>query len=338
LLLIIYLLLKTAFTIFHYKIFLGEVLAIIAIDLLSTAVTTAVISKTGKVMSKEHLPLNNLEGPQVSNLIQQQINKLLNKFANKAFQIRSVGISVPGIYFSKTGIVWAPNIPGWENYPLKHDMGIFLVQNIRVKIASKRTCDILGEKWQGAAKKSKNAIYLSIGKGIGAGVLIDGKILHGFNDGAGAVGWLAFDHLWKESYKERGCFEYYASSKGIINLVSENISGTKKYSGELNLKNLSIENIFQAYKMKDPIAVKVINKSIKYWGLAAANLVSLFNPEIIIFGGSVFGPGLIFLDLIKSESEKWAQPIFFKNVRFAGSQLGADAGLFGAGHLAIGKF
>ena len=317
-------------------------MGIIAIDLKSTGLTTAALGKTGKILEMENISIKDLKGNEVSILIQKQIKRILNLFKNRPIEIKSVGISVPGIFFSKTGTVWAPNIPGWQNYPLRQELfNLFIDYNVHVKIASKRTCDILGEMWLGAAKGSKNAVYLSVGSGIGAGVLIDGKILHGFNDGVGAVGWLALDRPFKETYQSRGCFEFLASGKGILNATAELIAKTKSYSGSLKKKNidqLTFNDIIEAYKLKDTIAVKVIHQSIEFWGMAVANLISSFNPEIIIFGGTLFGPALIFLDDIKTEARKWAQPIFIEKVKFLGSKLGANAGLFGAGHLAMKKF
>lgn len=317
-------------------------MGIIAIDLKSTSLTSAALGQTGKILDMENVNIKGLKGSEVSSLIQKQIKKILNLFKNKPIEIKSIGISVPGIYFSKTGTVWAPNIPEWKNYPLRQELfNFFIDYNIRVKIASNRTCDILGEMWLGAAKGSKNAIYLSIGNGIGAGVLIDGKILHGFNDGVGAVGWLALDQPFKESYNAKGCFEYLASGVGILNAAAELISKSKNYSGSLKKKTieqLTFNDIIEAYKLKDSIAVKVIHQTIEYWGMAVANIISLFNPEIVIFGGILFGPAIVFLDDIKNEARKWAQPIFIEKVKFLGSKLGANAGLFGAGHLAMKKF
>ncbi len=317
-------------------------MALIALDLMSNQMTGAALSKTGKILFQETVSLENLEGHAVSLLIQNEIKKITNRFENKPLQINGIGIAVPGIYHSKSGTVWAPNISGWQNYPLKKDLNyIFAEQKILVKIASKRTCDILGEKWLGAAKKTKNAIFLSIGSGIGAGVLIDGKILHGFNDGVGAAGWLALTRPFKEEYSSRGCLEYLASRKGILNCAREAMLKNPNFGRTLKQKDinkLNINDVFEAYENKDPLAQKVMKEAIEIWGMTAANLISLFNPEIIIFGGTLFGPALRFLDEIKAEAEKWAQPLFMENVHFVSSKLGANAGLYGAGHLAMKKF
>ncbi len=317
-------------------------MAVITIDLTSINVTSAVISMAGKVMKKESLSIEGKHGEQVSLLIQNQIKKLLNLFENEPIQIKAVGVSVPGICYSKTGLVWAPNIPGWDNYPLLQDISYLLRgKNIRIKIDNNRTCCILGEHWQGAAKETKNAVYLAVGSGIGAGILIDGKILHGFNDAVGAIGWFAVDRTYRDSYSEKGCLESLASGKGIIIRVKEALNITEDYLGyfkDIKIQNLVIGDVFEAYKQKDPIAQKIIKESVELWGITAANIISAFNPEILIFGGGVFGPGIFFIDEIKSEAKKWAQPLSIDKVKFSPSQLGNNAGLFGAGHLALGRF
>ncbi len=315
-------------------------MATLALNLNSTRLICAVLGTTGKILTKSTTTIEKLAGAEVSKLIQSEIKTLLNEFKNKPMKIKSAGIAVPGIYYPKTGHVWAPNIPGWEDYPLKEDLlDIIRDYKLQVKIASKRTCNILGESWLGAAKGSKNAIYLSVSSGIGAGVLVDGKVLHGFNDGVGAVGWLCLNLSYKEYYKEKGFFEYHASGSGIVNLVKEYVNKDEKYTGHLRaiVQNgdltIPINRIFDAYKKGDPIALKVIKNCIEYWGVASANLVNLFNPERVIFGGVVFGPASEYLPLIRKEAAKWAHPHLIKDVEFIESKLNMNAALFGAASL-----
>jgi glucokinase len=101
------------------------------------------------------------------------------------------------------------------------------------------------------------------------------------------------------------------------------------------LENITAHEIFDAWSKNDALAVHVINRAMQFWGMASANIVSLLNPEVIIWGGGVFGPGAQLLDKIYEEACRWAQPIAIKQVRFEQSQLGGDAGLIGAGRLVI---
>jgi glucokinase len=100
-------------------------------------------------------------------------------------------------------------------------------------------------------------------------------------------------------------------------------------------EDLTSHAIFTAYEHDDPLAVNVIRNAIQYWGMAIANLVSIFNPEKIIMGGGVFGPAIKFIPDIYEEAKKWAQPISIRQVRIVPSELGNNAGLYGAGYLAL---
>jgi len=94
-------------------------------------------------------------------------------------------------------------------------------------------------------------------------------------------------------------------------------------------------DVFMAYQARDPLAITVLSECIEFWGMAVANLVSLFNPEMIILGGGVFGPAAQFKEQIRAEAQQWAQPISMKSVKLEISQLGSDAGLYGTGYLAL---
>lgn len=312
---------------------------VIGIDLGGTKLAGAVFNETGKILFKQIAPLEKRRGGEVGILINEQIQQLISFSKSKQIEIQAIGISVPGIYYSKTGTVWAPNIQGWTNYPLLTEITAMPEnKNSKVKIDSDRACYILGEVWQGSAKGCKDAIFLAIGTGIGAGILVDGTILRGCNDIAGAIGWMALNNSFRDEYKSCGCFEYHASGEGIGKVARAMLTKDSDYSGILKNKaidQITSHDIFEAYQTHDPIATKVLNECIAYWGMAVANLVSTFNPEKIIFGGGVFGPAAQFLDRIKQEAQRWAQPISMKQVSIDVSSLGGDAGLIGAGRLAF---
>lgn len=304
---------------------------VLALDLGGTKLASAVFTSAGKILHKEIVPLGKRTGKQVGALIRDQIAKA------QSFNISAIGISVPGISYQKSGTIWAPNIPGWKNYPLRDEIRSRLKnKRVSVQIDSDRACYILGESWQGAAKNCRNAIFLAVGTGIGAGILIDGKILRGANDIAGAIGWLALQKPFRREYISCGCFEHHSSGEGLAKVARELLAADKKYSGALKQKkNFTAADIFAAFDSGDPIARMVFKQAIEFWGMASANLVSLFNPEIIIFGGGVFGPATKLLPQIFCEAKKWAQPISIQKVKFVSSRLGGDAGLYGAAALAL---
>jgi glucokinase len=258
------------------------------------------------------------------------------KFLTEKFRCDATGVCVPGLYRSARGTVWAPNIPGWDDYPLLEELTSASGAAHQVTIDSDRAAYILGETWRGAARGARDAVFLAVGTGIGAGILSGGQIIRGHGDVAGAIGWLALDRLFMPRFTQHGCFEDQASGPGLVRIARDLIDADASYSGELQrITDLDAGNIFAAHEHGDAIASKVIDNAIELWGMAAANLVSLFNPEMIVFGGGVFGPAVKFLDRIYDEAKRWAQPIAIGQVQFVASELGSDAGLFGAGRLAM---
>ena len=307
-------------------------MAVLGIDLGGTKLSLGVFKETGEIIIKQTASIENRGGSEVANLIDDQIRKILRTHEN----IQSIGIAVPGIYHEKTGTVWAPNIPGWSDYPLLRQME--KVGDIPVTIDSDRACYILGEAWMGNAKNCNHAIYLAVGTGIGAGILVDGKVLRGAHDIAGAIGWMALQQPFDRKYIDVGNFEFHAAGEGIARVAKELLSKQEDYKGVLAQKgpgSITSHDVFAACDQRDELAMEVLQVCIRFWGMAVANLISLFNPEKIILGGGVFGPAVKFIPAIKDEADKWAQPISKKQVSIEPSALGTDAGLYGAALLAL---
>jgi glucokinase len=310
-------------------------MAVIALDLGGTKLAAALFNENGNILFKTTYSLDKKQGTEVGQLIFKAANDLLNK----AEDVSAIGICVPGVAYAKSGKVWAPNIPGWDDYPLLEELQQSVSnKKIKIKFDSDRACYILGEVWKGNARGCKDAIFLSVGTGIGAGILINNEVLRGSHDIAGAIGWMALDRPFNQKYISCGDFEYNASGEGIVKVAKEMLGNNvynKSVLKNINPDLLSAKDIFNAYEMGDELSKKVIANAIERWGMATANLVSLFNPEKIIFGGGVFGPALKFLDEISIESKKWAQAISIQQVQLQASALGSDAGLYGAGLLAL---
>jgi glucokinase len=312
-------------------------MSVLALDLGGTKLATALFSEAGNILAKEIVALGNREGKEVGALVAGQAKKFLAADIQPNDKISSIGICVPGISRQLSGTVWAPNIPGWDDYPLLEEIRK-ISAGIPVLIDSDRACCILGEKWQGNAQGCENAIFLSVGTGIGAGILVNGVIMRGAHDIAGAIGWMALQAPFEEKYIGCGCFEHYASGEGIAKLAREFLEKDGEYSGILKSKppgEIRAHDLFSAYDKNDSMAEAVFRQCIVYWGMAVANLVSLFNPERILFGGGVFGPATRFIPDIQKEAAKWAQPISMQMVTIEAASLGSDAGLFGAGYLAL---
>jgi glucokinase len=309
-------------------------MSLIAIDLGGTKIAAGVFSSEAELLHINNIQLNSATGKLVGKLLTDQVSALIK---SSDVKVTGIGVSVPGISNQRTGTVWAPNIQGWENYPLLQEIKS-VAPDIPISIESDRSCYILGEMWKGNAVGCSNAIFIAVGTGIGAGIVADGNIIHGSADIAGAIGWMALHHPYREEYVQCGCFEYNASGNGIARLAKKLLYEDEMYNGALKkvkAEELTSHDIFTAYDHDDPLAVKVIRNAIQYWGMAIANLVSIFNPEKIIMGGGVFGPAIQFIPDIYEEAKKWAQPISITQVTIVPSKLGNNAGLYGAGYLAL---
>ena len=313
-------------------------MAVIGIDLGGTKAGAALFSEKGDILANKFSLLEKRQGNEVGFLIRNLVNSMLEEAVKLNCQVSGIGVSVPGIYWSGNGKIWAPNIPGWEDYPLLEELRSDpQPKGINVKIDSDRACYILGEVWKGNARGCRNTIFMAVGTGIGAGILIDGKILRGDNDIAGCTGWLALERPFSEKYTACGCFEYYAFGDGLARYANELLLQKEDYRGVFKSgKNPDARSLILEYDKGDEIAVAVIGRAIEYWGMAVANLVSLFNPEKIILGGGVFGEASKFLPRIYDEARKWAQPVGFTKMSLEVSALGNMAGLYGAGYLARG--
>ena len=314
-------------------------MSLLGIDLGGTKVSFALFDREGNMRVRETLPLDDRRGTEVGKLITVNTAMKVSAAEGEDDPVEAIGISVPGISRRATGTVWAPNIQGWDDYPLLKEVTT-VTGDIPVIIESDRSCYISGEIWKGNAHGCRDAIFLAVGTGIGAGIVINGEVMHGAHDIAGAIGWMALSKPFRSKYTICGNFEYFASGEGIARQAAEYLRKHDKYNGELRKDRgvkITTHDVFSAREKGDVAASAIIDLAIEYWGMAAANLVSLFNPEKIIFGGGVFGPALELIPAIRMEAEKWAQPISIRQVSFEPSALGGDAGVYGAGFLAMKK-
>jgi glucokinase len=311
--------------------------AVLGIDVGGTKISGALFDFSGELFGLKVALIEGREGQEVGKLIQQLISTMLKASIDHKFETIAIGICIPGIVFKNNGTVWAPNIKGWDNYPLLLEIKSILKGKsaIPVIIESDRSCYIFGETWKGATQGCKNAIFIAVGTGIGAGIMIDGEVLNGTSGIAGAIGWLGFESSYDPKFDDCGNFEYYASGEGLINMAREELENLISEKSLLRGKKITTRAIFNAYDKGDVVAKVVIDKAIRYWGMVAANLISIFNPEKIIFGGGVFGPASKFIEDIIAEAHKWAQPIAVKRVEINVTQLDGNTGLIGAAYAAL---
>jgi glucokinase len=307
-------------------------MTVIGIDIGGTKISAGLYEEGQPVVMGSVL-LGGAEGDEVLHIVADLIDTLL---ADAGEELRAVGMAVPGIWNEKAGTVWAPNVPGWIDYPLRERL-LQHFSHLSFYITSDRACYIMGEVWKGNAQGCQDAIFMAAGTGIAIGIIAGGKVLHGSKGVAGAVGWMALDKPYDEKYTTMGCYEYYASGPGLVRYAMEVLETLPQYTGVFrNKKNLTSEKLIEEYKQGDEVALQVMGNATEYWGMCIANLVSIFNPEKVILGGGVFRNNqCMFRDAILAEALKWGQPVSMKQFSLECTALGEFAGLYGALYFAM---
>lgn len=310
-----------------------------AVDVGGTKLSSALFTADGQMLHKIKIPIDRSAPDKPVHQIRDIIIRMEREALAEDGMISAVGIAIPGVVFHEDGLIWAPNIPGWDHLPL----GRMVNGMVRLPIVldSDRSAYVLGEQWKGAAQDKKDVVFLAVGTGIGAGILIDGRLCRGCQDIAGAVGWFALDTRYREEYARMGCFEAEASGDSVarraIRLIKAGKASILEGMTEGDIEKVTAEKVVQAYRKGDNLARNVIETTGRYLAMGIANIISILNPEIVILGGGLFQSGELLLEFIRKEYKKWAQPLAAQRVRIELSSLGEDAGLFGAGKLAWDK-
>lgn len=313
-------------------------MAAIALDIGGTKIQGALYRPDGVVIDTHRRLLEGRTGEAVGALALEITRELLTRAVGRGIEVSGLGVCVPGIVYRTDGSVWAPNIPGWERYPLRRLL-TDAFPGMYVSVDNDRSCSIYGETWLGAAAGCRDAVFVAVGTGIGLGIKVDGNVLHGLGDIAGAAGWMALRPPYDHDYDPVGCFEYYASGNGIGARARDMLAaaGRDSLGNTHGLDRVTSHDVFDAWDSGDPVARAVVARAIEMWGMGAANMVSLFNPELIVWGGGVFGPAARFIDDIRREAEKWAQPVAMTQVKFIPSRADFNAMMAGAAFIAFNR-
>lgn len=251
--------------------------------------------------------------------------------------VMCISAAIPGPVDPETGIImFTPNIPGWENFPLAQKLTERF--GVSVFLGNDANMAALGEWKFGAGRGHKHVLYLTISTGIGGGVIVDNQLLSGFRGLAAELGHVT---VLPEGPMcgcgRRGHLESISSGTGIANYVKEQLAlGTA--SSLAALPSPSAREIAEAARNGDVLAIQAFERAGKFLGIAMANFLCIFNPSIVIFGGGVsFSGELLFAPMRKVIQEQIMGTSYLDGLEIASAKLGDDAGLIGALALAIYK-
>jgi glucokinase len=289
----------------------------VGVDVGGTKIAAAVVGPDGRIHRKVKVPTDRSSRDRSVAQVAESARQAVAAAGVPWEEIAAVGVAVPGIAYPRTGKVWCPNLPGWDQFPLRAALAEGLPRPVVVDCD--RSAYVLGEQWMGAARGFTEVIFVAVGTGIGAGIISGGRLCQGAEGIAGAVGWFALNPEKKEIYKQVGCWEAESAGPGVARRAG---------AGDA-------ETVIAAARAGRSAARFALEEAIRYLGMGIANLISVLNPQIVVLGGGLMQAGDYLLDPIRREVLEWAQPIAAQSVRIELTQLGEDAGLLGAARLAL---
>ena len=314
----------------------------IGIDFGGTNIAVGLVDENYTVVTKSSLPTG--KGSRSVDAMVGDMALLCNKVCADAgvslADVASIGIATPGSVNSKEGIVIDYPGMGLSHYPMSEKLSLALdgFDREKIRIANDANAAALGEAMAGAAKGASTMLMLTLGTGVGGGIILDGKIYDGFNFAAGELGHTV---IVKDGYPcacgRKGCFEQYASASGLIRLTKEEMerspeSAMWQYSPDLSKVNGLTS--FECAKAGDAAAQRVVDSYISYLACGVANMMNIFQPEILCIGGGVCGQGDNLLNPLSEIvfKEQYAKTNPNKTTLVIAT-LGNDAGIVGAAAL-----
>ncbi len=312
---------------------------IIGVDLGGTNVVVGALSADGAQQFGMHsIPTRADLGAdavveRIVELVERVVTETLTATGATRSQVLGVGIGSPGPLSRESGIViLTPNL-GWTNFPLR-DRIADAVQ-LPATLDNDANCATLGEWWLGAARGAKHVVGLTIGTGIGGGIILDGRLFHGVSDVAGEIGHTTIDANGRRcGCGNYGCLEAYASGPAIANRAREALAGGEPsvmpsaVGGDLT--RLTAATVYDSAKRGDRLAQEVVRETARILGIGIANLLNIFNPDVVVLAGGVTQAGDQLFEPMRAEVRRRAFKPAVDACRIVPGALQGNAGVIGA--------
>lgn len=307
---------------------------IFGVDLGGTTVKLGVFDPEGNVLEKWEIPTRKENaGKHILPDIADTIKEKMKEMGIVKEDVIGVGIGVPGPVDSDGIIYKAANL-GWGVFSIKKEL-TELLDGIHVEAGNDANVAALGEMWRGGGQGYENMVAVTLGTGVGGGIIVDGRILTGANGAGGEIG-----HILVEEHEtevcgcgKTGCLEQYASATGVVRLAKRRLEKDEK-SSVLRGKEITAKDVWDAVKDKDELAIEVAEQFGEYLGKGLAAVACVVNPDIFVIGGGVSKAGEVLMEYMVTPYHKY---VFHgsKNTKFALAKLGNDAGIYGAAKLVL---
>lgn len=295
----------------------------VGVDVGGTTIKMGIFSDAGELLEKWEIPTRTEDNG--ANIIPDIVDSIEEKREARGGNIRGIGVGIPGPVTDDGVVLKCANL-GWDVFNVKNKLaGLTGVGN--VKVGNDANIAALGEMWKGGGRGYDSIVMVTLGTGVGGGVIHRGKILTGSSGAAGEIG-----HLKVEPTETRvcgcgkkGCLEQYASATGIVAMAKANLPADTC----LNRGEITAKAVFDGAKENDAYCQKIVEKFGYYLGMALSNVALVMDPEAFVIGGGVAAAGNMILDVVKkyyTENALYA----VKNKEFRLAELGNDAGIYGA--------
>lgn len=303
-----------------------------AVDLGGTNLRAAIVDAAGRITRRvKHSTPQRATDPRQ---IVEAIVRAIRECAQSQNNVERAAILVPGtVDPGGELVIQVPNLPCLDGLDLKTTLQTEL--GWQVVLENDANAAAVGEMWLGAARGRKSVVCMTLGTGVGGGIILDGKLWHGADGSAGEIGHTTVDASSKLKCKcgNTGCLELFASATAITRMTKEQLP--RYPNSVLQDQGLSAKEVYEAGLKGDKLAIDVFRIVGAYLGIAAANLVNLLNPEVIVIGGGVANAWQLFQAPLHEEVTRRSLANPAKQVKIAAAERGDDAGLLGAARLAL---
>lgn len=303
------------------------------VDVGGTTIKMGLFDFDGNVLDKWEIPTRTQDSGKLilPDIAAAVLEKLEEKNLKKE-EISGVGIGVPGPVDADGVIYMAANL-GWGVMNISEILSNLI--GIPVKAGNDANVAALGEMWKGGGQGYKNLVAVTLGTGVGGGIIVNGEMLSGATGAGGEIGHIHVEDSESQccGCGNKGCLEQYTSATGIVRLANRKLEENKTDS-ILRGSEVSAKSVFDAVKTGDKLAMEVAEEFGEYLGKALAAIAGVVNPEIFVIGGGVSKAGNVLLDYI----QKYYTPYVFhgsRNAKFALATLENDAGIYGAAKLVL---
>lgn len=306
------------------------------VDIGGTTIKMGWFSEEGELLDKwEVVSRTENEGNMILPDITASIEKHMSAKGLEKKDIVGIGVGVPGPV-NNDGVVLTTANLGWGTKDVVKEFEALI--NVPVKVGNDANMAALGEMSAGGGVGHKNMILITLGTGVGGGVIIDGHAVVGHHGSAGEIGHMTVNKIETEvcGCGRKGCLEQYASATGIKRLAKMRLERDKEPSVLRDKEDLSAKVVFDSLKQGDPVAEEIVEEFAAYLGEAIANIVIVTDPSMVVIGGGVSKAGEILIDYVKKHFDKAAFYVN-KGTHFGLATLGNDAGVYGCAQLILGK-